>query len=131
MRQKLFMNRGGLLELFEIAARLNCPEQRHGKAGFGICSSQEVRNGGSILAAKVQLHAEQVCAVRVEIRRLRDHARPRRDAWLEVTGNDARKLIAEAKDALDPEVLNPDAVAALAYLADLVGAEDEPAGGDR
>ena len=33
--------------------------------------------------------------------------------------------------ALDPEVLNPDAVAALAYLADLVGTADEPAGGSR
>jgi geranylgeranyl diphosphate synthase, type I len=53
------------------------------------------------------------------------------DASPEVTGNDARKLIAEAKDALDPEVLNPDAVAALAYLADLVGTADEPAGGSR
>jgi geranylgeranyl diphosphate synthase type I len=50
------------------------------------------------------------------------------DASPEVTGNDARKLIAEAKDALDPEVLDPDAVAALAYLADLVGTADEPAG---
>jgi geranylgeranyl diphosphate synthase type I len=53
------------------------------------------------------------------------------DASPEVTGNDARKLIAEAKDALDPEVLDPDAVAALAYLADLVGTGDEPAGGSR
>ena len=95
MRQERFMNRGGLLELFEIAARLNRPEQRYGKIGLGICGSQEVRNGGSILAAKVQLHAEQVCAVRVEIRRLRDDARPRRDKRLEVAGNDAAHASSE------------------------------------
>lgn len=42
------------------------------------------------------------------------------DAASDVTGKDARKLIAEAKDALDPDMLHPDAVAALGLLADLV-----------
>ena len=50
------------------------------------------------------------------------------DASQGVTGTDAQKLIAEAKDALDPEVLHPDAVAALAFLADGVGAGDGTAG---
>ena len=44
------------------------------------------------------------------------------DASAGVSDDDARKLIAEAKDALDPEVLVPDAVTALAHLADLVAA---------
>jgi geranylgeranyl diphosphate synthase, type I len=43
------------------------------------------------------------------------------DASASVSGNDARKLIAEAKDALDPDVLDPNAVSALSFLADLVG----------
>ncbi|TMK84986.1 MAG: hypothetical protein E6G43_12220, partial [Actinobacteria bacterium] len=34
---------------------------------------------------------------------------------------DANKLIAEAKDALDPDVLDADAIQALGLLADLVG----------
>jgi hypothetical protein len=34
---------------------------------------------------------------------------------------DANKLIAEAKDALDPDVLEADAILALGLLADLVG----------
>jgi len=34
---------------------------------------------------------------------------------------DATKLIAEARDALDPDVLDTDAVRALGLLADLVG----------
>ena len=34
---------------------------------------------------------------------------------------DANKLIAEAKDALDPDVLEADAIQALGLLADLVG----------
>jgi len=50
------------------------------------------------------------------------------DASQGVTVTDAQKLIAEAKDALDPEVLHPDAVAALAFLADAVGAGDGTAG---
>jgi geranylgeranyl diphosphate synthase, type I len=44
------------------------------------------------------------------------------DASASVSGNDARKLIAEAKDALDPDVLDPNAVSALSFLADLFGA---------
>jgi geranylgeranyl diphosphate synthase type I len=47
------------------------------------------------------------------------------DASASVTGNDARKLIAEAKDALDPDVLDPDAVSALASLADMVAGTAE------
>jgi geranylgeranyl diphosphate synthase type I len=43
------------------------------------------------------------------------------DASASVSGSDARKLIAEAKDALDPDVLDPSAVSALSLLADLVG----------
>jgi geranylgeranyl diphosphate synthase type I len=51
------------------------------------------------------------------------------DASRGVTTNDVRKLVAEAKDALDDDVLHPDAITALAYLADLVGeAEDDPRG---
>jgi len=42
------------------------------------------------------------------------------DASASASGIDARKLIAEAKDALDPDVLDRDAVAALGSLADLV-----------
>ena len=45
------------------------------------------------------------------------------DVGAGITGNDARKLIAEARDALDPDVLDPDAVVALAGLADLVAAQ--------
>jgi geranylgeranyl diphosphate synthase type I len=45
------------------------------------------------------------------------------DASPGVGGRDARKLIAEAKDALDPDVLHPDAVAALGHLADFVAAQ--------
>jgi geranylgeranyl diphosphate synthase type I len=43
------------------------------------------------------------------------------DATPGVTMIDANKLIAEAKDALDPEVLEADAILALGLLADLVG----------
>jgi geranylgeranyl diphosphate synthase type I len=43
------------------------------------------------------------------------------DASASMSGNDARKLIAEAKDALDPDVLDANAVSALSFLADLVG----------
>jgi geranylgeranyl diphosphate synthase type I len=45
------------------------------------------------------------------------------DAAPGIGGGDAGKLIAEAKDALDPDVLRPDAVAALGRLADLVAAQ--------
>jgi geranylgeranyl pyrophosphate synthase len=38
-----------------------------------------------------------------------------------ITMIDANKLIAEAKDALDPDVLEADAILALGLLADLVG----------
>src|SRR4051812_28152816 len=95
MRQELFMNCGSLLEFFEIAARLNCPEHRYGKAGFGFCGPQEVRNGGSILTAKMEFHSEHMRSVRIQIRRLCDHARPRRDPRLEVTGNDAAHTSSE------------------------------------
>jgi len=53
------------------------------------------------------------------------------DASATVSPNDARKLIAEAKDALDPDVLHPDAVAALAGLADLVATAAGSAEGAR
>jgi geranylgeranyl diphosphate synthase type I len=45
------------------------------------------------------------------------------DAASGVSGRDARKLIAEAKDALDPDVLRPEAVAALGHLADRIAAQ--------
>jgi len=45
------------------------------------------------------------------------------DAAAGVSGRDARKLIAESKDALDPDVLRPEAVAALGHLADQVAAQ--------
>jgi fructoselysine-6-P-deglycase FrlB-like protein len=45
------------------------------------------------------------------------------DAVAGVSGRDVRKLIAEATDALDPDVLHPDAVTVLAHLADLVAAQ--------
>jgi hypothetical protein len=89
------MNCGSLLEFIEIAARLDCPEHRYGEAGLGFCGSQEVRNGVSILTAKVQFHSEHMRAVRIEIRRLVDHARPRCDARLEVPGNDAAHASSE------------------------------------
>jgi geranylgeranyl diphosphate synthase type I len=53
------------------------------------------------------------------------------DASRGVTTNDVRKLVAEAKDALDDDVLHPDAVTALAYLADLVGDAEDDARGPR
>jgi geranylgeranyl diphosphate synthase type I len=43
------------------------------------------------------------------------------DAAPDVTGEEARKLIAEAKDALDASVLDPEVVVALTLLADAVG----------
>jgi geranylgeranyl diphosphate synthase type I len=43
------------------------------------------------------------------------------DASPGATMIDANKLIAEAKDALDPDVLEADAILALGLLADLVG----------
>src|SRR5437879_13604829 len=43
------------------------------------------------------------------------------DATPGATMIDANKLIAEAKDALDPDVLDADAIQALGLLADLVG----------
>ena len=45
------------------------------------------------------------------------------DAAAGVSGRDARKLIAEAQDALDPDVLRPEAVAALGHLADRIAAQ--------
>jgi geranylgeranyl diphosphate synthase type I len=45
------------------------------------------------------------------------------DARAGVGRRDATKLIAEAKDALDRDVLHPDAVPVLAHLADLVAAQ--------